>query len=516
MSNAFKYDPLPLNARVDRTEDAEEWRRETVTIDAAYGGERVIVYLYLPKSGSPPYQTVIYFPGGDAQLIPSSRSLRLVGVDFLIRSGRAVVFPVYKGTYERIPCPGAPGPNRFRDMTIARVKDFRRTVEYLETRSDLDHERLGYFGRSLGANAGTIITAIEPRLKASVCTAVGSPVSTRPKSIRSTSRRGSRAHPDGQRRAICVPARKHAEAAVPSARPPPIASASHFEGGHMPIDFNGVLREILDWLIAPRTQPPERAVGRRHVELLGKDLSGKISPLSPTFSVYVPLFWRVSPCITHLDAVPSRDYDAAGMPMHMRKVLAAALVLSGATLCATDYLTEGVDNGRTGWMKDEKTFTTANVKDMKLLWKVKLAESTPREMHNLFSPLIAERVTTAQGTIEMGLVAGISDDLWGLDVATGKVLWHRRFDSTYNPPPGGRGGGTLCPGGQTAVPVIAPTSTAGKSPCTVSDGRLRQLNLADGVDLAPAEKFMPANGKPHALNLWNGTIYTATAQGAVA
>lgn len=201
--------------------------------------------------------------------------------------------------------------------------------------------------------------------------------------------------------------------------------------------------------------------------------------------------------------------------LRMRKLLAAALVLSGATLGATDYLTEGTDNGRTAWMKDEKVFNTSNVKDMKLLWKVKLAQSTPREMHNLFSPLIAERVTTAQGTIEMGLVAGISDDLWGIDVATGKVLWYRRFDSTYTPPPGGRGGGTLCPGGQTAVPVIAPTQTAGKYTIyAVSwDGRLRQLNLADGADIAPAEKFIPANGKPYALNLWNGTIYTATAQG---
>ena len=45
------------------------------------------------------------------------------------------------------------------------------------------------------------------------------------------------------------------------------------------------------------------------------------------------------------------------------------------------------------------------------------------------------------------------------------------------------------------------------------DGRLRQINLADGKDVAPAEKFMPGNGKPYALNLVNGVIYTATAQG---
>ena len=42
---------------------------------------------------------------------------------------------------------------------------------------------------------------------------------------------------------------------------------------------------------------------------------------------------------------------------------------------------------------------------------------------------------------------------------------------------------------------------------------LRQLNLADGQDTAAPEKFLPSNGKPYALNLFNNTIYTATAQG---
>src|SRR5262245_52338864 len=199
--------------------------------------------------------------------------------------------------------------------------------------------------------------------------------------------------------------------------------------------------------------------------------------------------------------------------MRMSKLFLTALLLSGASLGASDYLTEGGDPGRTGWMKDEKVFTTANVKNMKLLWKVKL-ESTPREMHNLFSPLIVERVTTPQGTREMAVVAGVSDDLFGIDVASGEMMWKRHFDSTFTPQPGGRGS-TLCPGGQTAVPVVTPSGTAGKyTVYAVSwDGRLRQLNLADGQDLAPPEKFMPPNGKPYALNLVNGTIYTASAQG---
>ena len=83
------------------------------------------------------------------------------------------------------------------------------------------------------------------------------------------------------------------------------------------------------------------------------------------------------------------------------------MLASWVPLMASDYLTEGNDPGRTGWMKDEKVFTLANVKDMKLLWKVKL-DSQPREMHNLFSPLIAERATTARGAREVAIVAGIA------------------------------------------------------------------------------------------------------------
>ncbi|HTG90609.1 MAG TPA: hypothetical protein VL914_10435, partial [Vicinamibacterales bacterium] len=64
--------------------------------------------------------------------------------------------------------------------------------------------------------------------------------------------------------------------------------------------------------------------------------------------------------------------------------LTAFVLISCVALSAEDYLTEGVDNGRTGWLKNEKVFNTTNVATMKLLWKVKI-NSTPRQMHNLFA-----------------------------------------------------------------------------------------------------------------------------------
>jgi outer membrane protein assembly factor BamB len=197
--------------------------------------------------------------------------------------------------------------------------------------------------------------------------------------------------------------------------------------------------------------------------------------------------------------------------MRFGKLAVIVLLLSGATLAASDVLTEGMDNGRTGWVKDEKIFTPANVGGMKLLWKLKL-QSTARAMHNLFAPLIAERAATPRGTRELAVVAGVSDDLFGIDVATGEQMWHRKWDSLLTSPGGTND--TLCPGGQTAVPVMAQTSPGTYTVYAVSwDGRLRQIDLVDGKDVVPPQKFIPGGGKPYALNLHNGVIYTATAQG---
>ena len=194
-----------------------------------------------------------------------------------------------------------------------------------------------------------------------------------------------------------------------------------------------------------------------------------------------------------------------------RVCLCAVLISGAATLSATDVLMEGVDTARTGWVKDEKVFTLANVGSTKLLWRVQL-NSTSRSMHNLFPPLIAENVMTPQGALEVGLVAGVSDDLFAINAANGQVLWRRRFENRLqNLAPVDN---VLCPGGQTAVPAMVQVSPGKYTVYAVSwDGQLHQINLGDGENEAPPEKFIPGNGKPYALNYKDGIVYTATAQG---
>src|SRR6202521_2185638 len=176
--------------------------------------------------------------------------------------------------------------------------------------------------------------------------------------------------------------------------------------------------------------------------------------------------------------------------MRKHTVLCAVMVACGAASSA-DYLMEGGDNGRTGWLRNDKSFDVNNVRNMKLLWKTKL-DSVPREMHNLFPPLIATGVNTAGGKKEILIVAGFSDDIFAVDAVTGSQLWRKHFDNTWAPGVNARRGDTLCPGGQTAVPVIGNAGSGKYTVYAVSwDGRLWKLKGAGGAEVSHATKVIP-------------------------
>jgi len=176
----YDYDRTRLNAVMDTArEETDDWVREKVYFDAAYNRERVAAYLYLPKHGKPPYQTVVFFPGSDAiHERNSSKDIDLGAwvFDFIIRSGRAVVHPVYKSTYERqdsLQSDYADESNFYKEHVIAWAKDMRRTIDYLATRPDIDATRLAYYGVSWGGYLGGLMPAVEPRFKAVVLVVAG-------------------------------------------------------------------------------------------------------------------------------------------------------------------------------------------------------------------------------------------------------------------------------------------------------------------------------------------------------
>jgi predicted esterase/predicted Ser/Thr protein kinase len=157
-----------------------EWTHERVSIDAGYGGERLDVNLYLPAVGRPPYQALVYFPGLDAVFFARSQAVMQPGfgplLDFVWKSGRVLVFPVWQGTFERFRAPfDATDAVRTQREWIERRFDLGRTIDYLETRSDIDPERIGYVGLSFGASFATPLIALEPRLRTAILVGGGLP-----------------------------------------------------------------------------------------------------------------------------------------------------------------------------------------------------------------------------------------------------------------------------------------------------------------------------------------------------
>jgi len=168
----YAYDKTPLNPIIESADESDSrWRKEKVSFDAAYGNERVTAYLLLPRNVAPPYQTVVYFPGSNAIYTRSSQSLPVTVFGFLVRSGRVVVFPIYKGTYERgdgLESHDDSSTSFWRDHVILWRKDLSRTIDYVETRSDLSSGKLAFYGLSWGAVMGPIMTAVETRIKTAV------------------------------------------------------------------------------------------------------------------------------------------------------------------------------------------------------------------------------------------------------------------------------------------------------------------------------------------------------------
>ncbi len=158
----YAYEKMPLNARVDSVvEETPDWRKEKVTFDAAYLNLRVPAYLFLPKRVKPPYQTVVFFPSARVLYLDDSHALGdMAFIDYVIQSGRAVLYPVYLGTYERQVRRVLPGASTGMDVTVNTFKDLARSIDYLETRPDIDKGRLGYLGVSWGAADGVIYATL--------------------------------------------------------------------------------------------------------------------------------------------------------------------------------------------------------------------------------------------------------------------------------------------------------------------------------------------------------------------
>jgi pimeloyl-ACP methyl ester carboxylesterase len=170
-SRIYAYDKKALRPVVESSDDnGDLWRREKVRFQAPYGDEQIIAYLFLPKQGNAPYQCVLFV--GSADILQAGSGARIYPARYILQSGRAMLYPILKYTLDRYSKVAA-DPIAQRDAVATWRKDLGASIDYLETRHDINAAKLAYMGGSLGSPLSPMLLFSEDRIKAAILLSAG-------------------------------------------------------------------------------------------------------------------------------------------------------------------------------------------------------------------------------------------------------------------------------------------------------------------------------------------------------
>jgi len=182
----YDYDAkIPLEARVVALKDKKASVRRKVVFRSA---RRFLVpgYLEFPKKVEPPYRCVVlmhgwsgskenwwekgnYISGGEAREALLDKGYAVFALDAQGHGDR-----IAENDYHVVNLynePGAPVRRNYftlREVLAQTVVDYRRGLDYLATRNDIDMQRIGLLGYSMGGFHAFALTAMEPRIKLAV------------------------------------------------------------------------------------------------------------------------------------------------------------------------------------------------------------------------------------------------------------------------------------------------------------------------------------------------------------
>jgi dienelactone hydrolase len=142
-------------------------------ISFASGSRTIEGYLLVPPgSGKRPAVVFVHGAGGDrGELLAAAAELAKRGVVALTISAPSQSVRTTPTTLEGLLA-------QARSLTVDDVVAVRRAVDVLQTLPQVDPDRIGYLGWSLGARLGAVAAAAEPRIKALVLVSAGAePVS---------------------------------------------------------------------------------------------------------------------------------------------------------------------------------------------------------------------------------------------------------------------------------------------------------------------------------------------------
>jgi hypothetical protein len=213
----------------------------------------------------------------------------------------------------------------------------------------------------------------------------------------------------------------------------------------------------------------------------------------------------------------------------MKKTFLLALAFSVSGLIALsqnrNWPTYGGDPQRSGWQAADASISVDSVKNLQLLWKIKL-ETRPTGMRTIMPPIIQGRLISYRGFRELAFVATNADIVYAIDADVGTVFWQRHLEYSVRDAQVTTSS-WRCPGGLTAMPTMPPPARGGApAPPTArgsafiggplsayalsSDGRLHRLNTSTGDDMTQPVSVLPPNARVLNLNMVDNVIYAVT------
>lgn len=172
----YDYDRTsPLNASVIARQDRPAYVREKIIFSGMLGS-RVPAYLALPKTRTGPVPIVLLLDGiqgsKERWFEPDSWPRGPLVTDSLIAAGIGVLALDARYHGERVAesdfrAPGL-GGSAFQELFLPTVIDYRRALDYLTTRTEVDTSRVGALGLSMGGMMTFALSALDPRIKVAV------------------------------------------------------------------------------------------------------------------------------------------------------------------------------------------------------------------------------------------------------------------------------------------------------------------------------------------------------------
>jgi hypothetical protein len=170
----WDYEKRPLHPVIleERKEDA--YIKQLVQFDVPYEDLPLKLIIWIPLNTKPPYQTVVSWRGVGMRMASEFNfdSLGIWAEEHYLKSGRAVILPIYYSTYGRGLKFGSP-MFKFDPHDTYCVIDAQLTCDYIFQNDSLDNDRIAFSGFSWGALRSPFVLAMEKRFKVAIAMLAG-------------------------------------------------------------------------------------------------------------------------------------------------------------------------------------------------------------------------------------------------------------------------------------------------------------------------------------------------------